>query len=195
MHQKRIEVLHLFRWSTHTYTNAEFKHTNLTYSNFTHTHKRGILRGRRGTNSHLPSFCLAGVAQIAQSHIHLRFAWQAWHNLTSTFVSRAGCHSWHSTAHPSSFDVQMWYKGGPKVKNRVSFRISFMRGQKNTEEVNKQGGGSKKTRAPYSVSKNYIFRHQKRTQNWPVVPACLGHENLSLSVLLAMRSFFPSNAR
>ena len=31
------------------------------------------------------AFCLAGVAQ---SHIHLRFAWQAWHNLTFTFVSR-----------------------------------------------------------------------------------------------------------
>ena len=31
------------------------------------------------------AFCVAGVAQ---SHIHLRFAWPAWHNLTSTFVSR-----------------------------------------------------------------------------------------------------------
>ena len=29
------------------------------------------------------ALCVAGVAQ---SHIHLRFAWQAWHNLTSTFV-------------------------------------------------------------------------------------------------------------
>ena len=29
--------------------------------------------------------CVAGVAQ---SHIHLRFAWQAWEKLTSTFVSR-----------------------------------------------------------------------------------------------------------
>ena len=33
-----------------------------------------VLRGRRGTMSHPPSFCVAGVA----SHIHLRFAWQAW---------------------------------------------------------------------------------------------------------------------
>ena len=32
-----------------------------------------------------PSFRVAGVAQ---SHIHLRFAYQAWHNLTSTFVLR-----------------------------------------------------------------------------------------------------------
>ena len=44
-----------------------------------------VSRGRRGTNSHLPSFHVAGVAQ---PDIHLRFTWQAWHNLTSTFVSR-----------------------------------------------------------------------------------------------------------
>ena len=31
------------------------------------------------------ALCVAGVVQ---SHIHLRFAWQAWHKLTSTFVSR-----------------------------------------------------------------------------------------------------------
>ena len=36
-----------------------------------------VLRGRRGTNSHPPSFCVAGVAQ---THIHRRFAWQAWHS-------------------------------------------------------------------------------------------------------------------
>ena len=73
--------------------------------------RRGILRGRRGTTLHPPSFHVAGVAQ---TRIHLRFAWQAWHswhwvarlgvvwarvtprhfarqawhNLTSTFVSR-----------------------------------------------------------------------------------------------------------
>ena len=71
-------------------------------------------RGRRGTNSHLPSFCVAGVALmvlggtlgpglggrdacgaaplsvagVAQSYIHGRFAWQAWHKLTSTVVLR-----------------------------------------------------------------------------------------------------------
>ena len=63
-------------------------------------------RGRRGTNSHLPSFCVAGVALmvlggalgpglggrdacgaaplcvagVALGDIHLRFTWQAWHN-------------------------------------------------------------------------------------------------------------------
>ena len=72
-----------------------------------------VLRGRRGTNSHLPSFCVAGVAQIAlggalglglvardatatalcvagaaQTHIYRRLAWQAWHKLTSTVVLR-----------------------------------------------------------------------------------------------------------
>ena len=39
--------------------------------------RRGTLRGRRGTNSHLLSFCVAGVAQ---THIHRRFTWQAWHS-------------------------------------------------------------------------------------------------------------------
>ena len=71
-------------------------------------------RGRRGTNSHLPSFCVAGVALmvlggalgpglggrdacgaaplcvagVALGDIHLRFTWQAWHKLTSTVVLR-----------------------------------------------------------------------------------------------------------
>ena len=42
-----------------------------------------ISRGRRGTNSHLPSFCVTGVP-----YIYRRFAWQAWHKLTSTVVLR-----------------------------------------------------------------------------------------------------------
>ena len=70
-----------------------------------------VLRGRRGTNSHLPSFRVAGAVQMAlggalglglgardtaafcvagaaQTHIYRRFAWQAWHKLTSTVVLR-----------------------------------------------------------------------------------------------------------
>ena len=70
-----------------------------------------VSRGRRGTNSHLPSFCVAGVALmvlggalgpglggrdaaafcvagVALGDIHFRFAWQAWHKLTSTVVLR-----------------------------------------------------------------------------------------------------------
>ena len=59
-----------------------------------------VSRGRRGTNSHLPSFCVAGVALMglggALGPVWSRmtprhFAWQAlqaWHNLTSTFVLR-----------------------------------------------------------------------------------------------------------
>ena len=73
-----------------------------------------VLRGRRGTNSHLPSFCVAAVALMAlggalglglvardaaalcvagaaQTHIYRRFAWQAWHKLTSTIVLRGRC--------------------------------------------------------------------------------------------------------
>ena len=56
-----------------------------------------VSRGRRGTVSHQPSFCVAGVGQMALGGAlgpawapvtPRHFAWQAWHNLTSTFVSR-----------------------------------------------------------------------------------------------------------
>ena len=70
-----------------------------------------VSRGRRGTMSHPPSFCVAGVALmalggalglvlvardaaalcvagVALGHIYVRFTWQAWHNVTSTFVLR-----------------------------------------------------------------------------------------------------------
>ena len=89
-------------WSpSHTITS----HTNLTYNNFTHAHTHNLTstivsRGRRGTHGtgwrawtglvardarDAAALCVAGVAQ---PHIHLRFTWQAWHNLTSTIVSR-----------------------------------------------------------------------------------------------------------
>ena len=69
-----------------------------------------VSRSRRGTNSHLLSFCVAGVGQmalggalgrawapvtsrhfaagVAQTHIYCRFTCQAWHKLTSTVVLR-----------------------------------------------------------------------------------------------------------
>ena len=56
-----------------------------------------VSRGRRGTNSHPPSFCVAGVGQMALGGALGRawapvtprhFAWQAWHKLTSTVVLR-----------------------------------------------------------------------------------------------------------
>ena len=76
-----------------------------------------VSRGRRGTWRHSPSFAwqawhlaalmalswlcwrawaglVAGdatalcVAGVAQCHIHLRFTWQAWRNVTSTFILR-----------------------------------------------------------------------------------------------------------
>ena len=70
-----------------------------------------VLRGRGGAISHPPSFCVAGVtlmalggalglvlvardaaalcvAGVALGDIDVRFTWQAWHNLTSTFVLR-----------------------------------------------------------------------------------------------------------
>ena len=56
-----------------------------------------ISRGRRGTNLHPPSFCVAGVALMGLggalgpdlSPVTPRlFAWQAWYLVTSTFISR-----------------------------------------------------------------------------------------------------------
>ena len=56
-----------------------------------------VSRGRRGTNSHPASFCVAGVALMVLggalgpdlSPVTPRhFAWQAWHLVTSTFISR-----------------------------------------------------------------------------------------------------------
>ena len=70
-----------------------------------------VSRGRRGTNSHLPSFCVAGVALMALGGAlglawapvtPRHFAWQAWHKLTSTvgLRGRRGTNS-----HPPSFCV------------------------------------------------------------------------------------------
>ena len=117
----------------HTHTQTHTQHTHTT-TQLTHTfawqawHSQTstfVLRGRRGTNSHPPSFCVAGmalmalgwrawtglvardardaaalcVAGVAQTHIHRRFAWQAWHNLTATVVLRGRRgNSWHWVA-------------------------------------------------------------------------------------------------
>ena len=70
-----------------------------------------VLRGRRGTISHPRSFCMAGVALMALggalgpawSRMTPRhFAWQAWHLVTSTLVSR-GMRG--TISHPRSFCV------------------------------------------------------------------------------------------
>jgi len=87
-----------------------------------------VSRGRHGTWRHLPAFCVAGVALralgwlwwrawpglvagdtaalcvagLALGDIHLRFTWQAWRLVTSTFVSRGMRGTWR---HPPSFHV------------------------------------------------------------------------------------------
>ena len=53
--------------------------------------RRASLPGRRGTWRHLLSFHVAGVVQ---GDIHLHFTWQAWHKVTSTFVSRGRRGTW-----------------------------------------------------------------------------------------------------
>ena len=70
-----------------------------------------VSRGRRGTNSHPPSFCVAGVALMVlcgalgpdlSPGAPRHFAWQAWHLVTSTFVS---CGRRGTNSHPPSFCV------------------------------------------------------------------------------------------
>ena len=79
-----------------------------------------VLHGRRGAWWHPPSFHVAAaalvalgvalgwraaplcVAGIALGDIHLHFAWQVWHLVTSTFVLRGRCGTWW---HPPSFCV------------------------------------------------------------------------------------------
>ena len=70
-----------------------------------------VLRGMRGAISHPPSFRVAGVALmalggtlgLAGSPVTPRhFAWQVWHNLTSTFVLRGRR---GAISHPPSFCV------------------------------------------------------------------------------------------
>ena len=77
-----------------------------------------VSRGRRGTNSHPPSFCVAGVALMALGGAlglawapvtPRHFAWQACHNLTSTFVSRGRR---GTNSHPQSFCVALMALGG-----------------------------------------------------------------------------------
>ena len=91
-------------------------------------HPPSFSRGRRGAWWHPPSFCVAGVALetlgwlwwrawtglvagdaaalcvagVALGDIHLRFTWQAWPLVTSTFVSRGRRGTWW---HPPSFCV------------------------------------------------------------------------------------------
>ena len=79
-----------------------------------------VSRGRRGTWRHGSSVCVGGVARmalgwlwwrawfprarvdaaafcvagVALGDIHLRFTWQVWYMVTSTFVSRGRCGTW-----------------------------------------------------------------------------------------------------
>ena len=56
------------------------------WAGFSQPGRRATLRGRRGTWWHRRAFHVAGVAQ---SHIHLCFAWQVWH--LWHWVARLGC--------------------------------------------------------------------------------------------------------
>ena len=92
-------IFHTQLSHTPSFTHVAQSHVHLRFAwqashNLTSTF---VLRGRRGTYGTVwrawsplvagdaAALCVAGVAQ---SHIHLRVTWQAWHNLTSTFVLR-----------------------------------------------------------------------------------------------------------
>ena len=86
-----------------TYNN--FTHIpSLTYNNFTHNNSHTITHTHNFVTYHLSHTItsLSHTLSQAQPHIHLRFAWQAWHNLTSTIVSQSHIHhrfawqAWHS---------------------------------------------------------------------------------------------------
>ena len=93
------------RWSPVTPRHFPWQAWHLVTSTF-------VLPGRRGTISHPASFCVAGVALMALcgalgcrwSPVTPRhFAWQAWHLVTSTFVSRGRR---GAISHPPSFCVE-----------------------------------------------------------------------------------------
>ena len=72
-------------------------HLDITWQAWHNLTSTVVLRGRRGTYGTgwrpWAGICRRGaaplcVAGVAQPDIHLRFTWQAWHNLTSTVVSR-----------------------------------------------------------------------------------------------------------
>ena len=102
-----------------------------------------ISRGRRGTNSHPRSFCVAGVALmamggalgpawsrvtprhfcvagVARGDIHFDFTWQAWHNLTSTVVlrGRRGTHGTGWRAWARLVARTRIFRGGFKLEFR-----------------------------------------------------------------------------
>ena len=113
-----------------------------------------VLRGRRGRNSHLPSFSVAGVALmalggalgcglgardatafcvagVAQPHIHLRFTWQAWHKLASTLVSRGrrgthgiGWRAWVCFGRGMGWGAWVWFGR--------AWRRAILRGRRGT---------------------------------------------------------------
>ena len=80
-----------------------------------------VLPGRRGTWRHPLSSHVAGVAQ---SHIPLRFAWQAWHNLTSTFVlrGRRGTYgtAWHTWSPLVAGDAPAPHCHAPSLSHHLS---------------------------------------------------------------------------
>ena len=110
-----------------------------------------VLRGRRGTTSHPPSFCVAGVALmalggalgLAWSPVTPRhFAWQAWHNLTSTVVLRGrrgthgtGWRAWTGLVARDALDAAALCVAGvaqTHIHRRFAWQAWHLRGRRGT---------------------------------------------------------------
>ena len=100
-----------------------------------------VSRGRRGTNSHLPSFRVAGVALncmgwrawvwFGRAVTPRHFAWQAWHNLTSTFVSRGRCGTnWHPPCFRVAGVALMAWGGALGCGLGARWRRAILRGRR-----------------------------------------------------------------
>ena len=103
-----------------------------------------VSRGRRGTNSHLLSFCVAGVGQMALGGAlgrawapvtPRRVVWQAWHKLTSTVVSRGRC---GTNSHLLSFcvaGVGLMALGGALGRAWALTSTVVLRGRRGTDGI------------------------------------------------------------
>ena len=145
--------IHFAYSDSHTHTHT--RHTLSTHTLSPHIHLRFawqawhnltstvVSRGRRGTNSHSPSFCVAGVALmvpggalgpgfgacdaaalcvagVAQTHIYCRFTWQAWHELTFTVVLRGRRGTYGTWWRPWARIWRLWRRGSLRGRRGTS---------------------------------------------------------------------------
>ena len=150
-----VTTLSTYTLLTQTHIHTHTRHTLSTHTLSPHIHLRFawqawhnltstvVSRGRRGTNSHSPSFCVAGVALmvpggalgpgfgacdaaalcvagVAQTHIYCRFTWQAWHELTFTVVLRGRRGTYGTWWRPWARIWRLWRRGSLRGRRGTS---------------------------------------------------------------------------